>query len=161
MIFAFLQPFLEAAGEVLRAEAEVEVKPGELHLGKGVYVTDEVTVLVNLVGSLAGAVFYGMSQATALALAARIFGEPLEAFNGLAQSGVAELGNVITGRASIGLAQAGYPVDISPPAVILGKGATLFTPDSMHLIVPLHSACGTITIHLALRERANPSLLAG
>jgi len=62
----------------------VKVKPGEFSPGKGVYVTDEVTVLVNLVGSLAGAVFYGIFRATVLALAARIFGEPLEAFNGLA-----------------------------------------------------------------------------
>lgn len=67
-----------------------------------------------------------------------------------------EAANVITGRASVALAQAGYVVNLSPPALILGKGTTLFTPDLAHLSVPLQSACGTITIHLALRENASP-----
>jgi CheY-specific phosphatase CheX len=33
----------------------------------------------------------------------------------LAQSGIAELANVITGRASVKLSQAGYEATISPP----------------------------------------------
>jgi chemotaxis protein CheX len=79
-------------------------------------------------------------------------GETFKDFTHLAQSGIAELGNVITGQASIKLAEAGYQATISPPALILGKGATISTLDFARLIVPLTGECGQITIHLALRE---------
>ncbi|MBI3762776.1 MAG: chemotaxis protein CheX [Chloroflexi bacterium] len=156
----FLNPFVEAAYEVLQAETGVGMMRGELGLDKGAYVTDDVTVIISLVGRVEGTVFYSMSEETAVALASRILGEQLKTFNGLAQSGVAELGNVITGRASVKLAEAGYEANISPPTLLTGKGATISTLDFARLVVPLGSECGSVAIHLALREGANRGLSA-
>jgi chemotaxis protein CheX len=57
---------------------------------------------------------------------------------------VAELGNVITGRASVKLAEAGYEAVISPPTLLSGKGATISTLDFGRLVVPLNSECGSL-----------------
>ncbi len=148
----FLNPFVEAAHEVLFAETGLDMVRGDLSLEKSAYVTDDVTVLLSLVGRVEGTVLYSMTQQTTMALVSRILGEPIEVFNGLAQSGIAELGNVITGRASVKLAEAGYVSTISPPTLLAGKGATISTLDFARLIVPLHGDDGAVIIHLALRE---------
>jgi chemotaxis protein CheX len=148
----FLNPFVEAAHEVLEAETSLQMKRGELRLESGPYMSDDVTVILSLVGNVEGNVFYSMSQASALALASRILGEPLENFDGLAQSGIAELGNVITGRASVKLSEAGFEANISPPTLLQGRGASISTLDFARLVVPLISDEGTLVIHLALRE---------
>lgn len=150
----FLNPFIEAALEVLQAESQLEMQRGELKLEKEHYVTDDVTVIISLVGQIEGNVFYSMSEKMALNLVSRMMGEPVDEFTALAQSGVAELGNVITGRASVKLSQAGFLSTISPPTLLRGKGAVISTLDYARLVVPLHCDPGSLVIHLALREAA-------
>ncbi len=154
MIAKFLNPFVDAAYEVILAETSVHMSRGDLTLEKEPYLTDDVIVIISLVGRVVGNVIFSMSKETALALASKIMGEPFSEFNMLAQSGVAELGNVITGKASVKLTEAGYESVISPPTMLQGKGATISTLDIARLVVPFNSEVGSITIHLALREGA-------
>lgn len=158
----FLNPFVESAYEVLKAETGILTKRGDLRLEKEPYVTDEVTVIISLVGQVEGNVFYGMSQSTAILLSSQIMGEKFGEFDALAQSGVAELGNVITGRASVKLYEAGFISTISPPTLLQGKGAVISTLDYARLVVPLVGEYGDVIIHLALREgirHVTPSIL--
>lgn len=148
----FLNPFVESAFEVLKAETGYNLRRGDLGLEKSVYVTEDLTVILSLVGQVEGTVFYSMSQPTALALVSPMMGSEVETLDQLAQSAIAELGNVITGRASVKLAQAGYESVISPPTLLLGNGARISTLDFPRLIVPLEFERGQVTIHLALRE---------
>lgn len=67
----FLNPFLEAANEVLKAEIGVEVQRGEISLQRSALTANEVTVLLSMIGQLQGVVLYGMSKATACMLGAR------------------------------------------------------------------------------------------
>jgi chemotaxis protein CheX len=151
----FLNPFVEAAYEVLKSEMSSEIARGDLRLENGVYHTDDVTVVIALVGALEGSVFYSMSQSAAVQISSAMLGEKIESFDNLAQSGIAELGNVITGRASMKLATAGFEATISPPSLILGKGACISTLDYPRLVVPLQTVFGMVLIHLALREGVN------
>lgn len=150
----FLNPFVEAANEVLQAEVGVGLNRGNLTLQKSAMTSDEVTVLLSLVGQVQGVVLYGLSVATGLALVSRMMAQEFTQFDSLAQSGVAELGNVITGRASIKLANSGAAAEISPPTLILGQGVTISTLDFSRIVVPLTCELGQITVHLALRESA-------
>jgi chemotaxis protein CheX len=149
-----LNPFLDAANEVLAAEAQVEVTRGTLTLQKSAMTTDDVTVLLSMVGRVQGVVLYGLSIQTGLALSTRMMGQEFATFDSLAQSGIAELGNVITGRASIKLAEAGFESEISPPTLIQGRAVTISTLDFPRLVVPLSTPLGEVTVHLALREQA-------
>jgi chemotaxis protein CheX len=152
----FLNPFVEAAGEVLRAEVDVSLTRGTLSLQKSALTAGEVTVLLSLVGQLQGVVLYGMSIQTSLRLVGAMMGQEFSEFDNLAQSGIAELGNVITGRATIKLSQAGYSTEISPPTLITGTGIQISTLDFQRLVVPLRFEGGQIEVHLALREAATP-----
>jgi chemotaxis protein CheX len=148
----FLNPFVSSAYDILSLEMHETVKRGELHLDHGPYQTDDVTVIISLVGAVDGTVFYSMSKEVAVGLASILMGEKFETLDRLAQSGIAELGNVITGQASMKLAEAGYESNISTPSLILGKGATISTLEFPRLVVPLETSVGNLTIHLALHE---------
>ncbi len=154
----FLNPFLEAANEVLKAEIGVEVQRGEISLQRSALTANEVTVLLSMIGQLQGVVLYGMSKATACMLVSQMLGETVTELDSLAQSGVAELGNVLTGRATIKLSEIGLQTDISPPTVIIGAGITVSTLDFPRLIVPIRFGEHSMEAHLALRlAEANAS----
>ncbi len=148
----FLNPFVEAASEVLKAECGVDVSRGNLTLHKSALTTDDVTVLISLVGQVQGVVLYGLSEKTGLSLVSRVLGQEFDEFDNLAQSGVAELGNVISGQATIRLSKAGYSANISPPTLIHGRGVTISTLDFARVVVPLTTELGEVSVHLALRE---------
>jgi len=148
----FLNPFVEAAYEVLKVEANCDTERGGLRMEKQSYKTDDVTVIISMIGGIEGMVFYSLSEQSARMLASSILGEELEELNSLAQSGIAELGNVITGRASVKLSETGYQANISPPTLLLSQGATISTLDVPRIVVPLVSNDIVITIHLAVRE---------
>lgn len=148
----FLNPFVEAAYEVVQVETGLALTRGDLILEKEAFRTDEVTVILSIIGRVEGTVFYSMTERTAIGLAERMMNETFASFIELAQSGIAELGNVITGRASVKLSHNGYESTISTPTMLLGKGATISTLDFPRLVVPLNSERGSLGIHLALRE---------
>jgi chemotaxis protein CheX len=148
----FMNPFVDAAIEILEVECGIKIGRGNLTLQKTALTTEDVTVLLSLIGQVQGVVLYSLSTNTGLGLVSRVMGQEFTEFDSLAQSGVAELGNVITGRATVKLSQAGFTVDISPPTLIQGKGVTISTLDFARVIVPLRSEAGEIIVHLAVRE---------
>jgi chemotaxis protein CheX len=154
----FLNPFVVSAHDTLSHEMHEPIERGDLRLETGTYTTDDVTVIISLIGAVDGTVFFSMSEETAMKLASALMGEKFETLDKLAQSGIAELGNVITGRASMKLAEAGYEANISTPSLIIGKGATISTLEYPRLIVPLTTSMGPLTIHLALREGVQSKL---
>jgi len=154
----FVNPFIQAAREVLESELGGEATRGNLRMEKSAYTTDEVTALLGVTGAVAGMVLYSMSEDTARAIVSRMLGQDFAEFDALAQSGIAELGNVITGRAGVLLAEAGYPSNITPPALVIGKGTMVTTLDLNRLIFPLQTVVGTLEIQVVLK--ANPAAVA-
>lgn len=156
----FVNPFIQAATEVLDSELGGGTTRGTLRMQKSAVTTDEVTSILGVTGSVAGLVFYSMSEDTARAMVSRMMGQEFEQFDELAQSGIGELGNVITGRAGVLLAEAGYSSNITPPALVRGKGTMVTTLDLNRLVFPLETEVGTFEIQVVLREAAaSPGLL--
>lgn len=148
----FMNPFIEAAVDVLQAECQISATKEAVTLQKSAMTTDDVTVLLSLVGQVQGVVLYGLSKATSLVLVSKVMGQSFEEFDNLAQSGIAELGNVITGKATVNLSKTGITANISPPTLILGKGVSISTLDFARVVVPLATSAGEMLVHLALRE---------
>jgi chemotaxis protein CheX len=99
-------------------------------------------------------VLYSMSKSTALGIVARLMGQHFEEFDALAQSGIGELGNVITGRAGVLLSEAGYPSNITPPALVVGKGTMVTTLDLNRLVFPLETEVGGLEVQVVLKAAA-------
>ena len=148
----FVNPFVISAVQVLQTETGSEVTKGNISLEDSPLVSDEVTVLIGVVGRAQGLVLYGMSEATAKNLVSAMTGETVSEFDGMAESAVAEIGNVITGLASGELERAGYPCKIAPPSVVIGRGTSISTLSIKRLVLPLTTKRGDVTVHIALRE---------
>jgi len=154
----YLNPFLKAAKSVLAAELGVQVDRGTVTVENAAYTSQEVTVLLSVVGDIQGIVLYSMDTSMALAMVSLMLGEEQAEFDELAQSGIAEMGNVITGVVTTYLAEAGYRCSISVPTLIVGKGMMLSTLDFKRMVVPLTTTLGNMSIHIALREDAGQGL---
>lgn len=148
----FLNPFLEAAAEVLKKEVKLEIQKGTISMQKSAFTTDDVTVLINLVGQIQGVVLYELSKETALSFVSRMMEQKFTELDNLAQSGIAELGNVISGKATVALSKAGLDSTISPPTMILGKNTQISTIDFPRIVVPIQTELGDVIVHLALKE---------
>src|SRR3981189_1076016 len=91
-----------------------------------------------------------MSQATALRIVSRVMGQEFEKFDALAQSGIGELGNVITGRAGVLLSEAGYTSKITPPSMMFGKGKMITARELHRLVLPLTTDVGPLEVQIVL-----------
>lgn len=143
--------FIKAAVDVLRQEIGEEATAGSVKVLSSAQTSEEVTVIIGVTGDVRGMVLLGMSERTAKHIVGRMMGEPCPLFDELAQSGIAEMGNVITGLATQGLEQAGYRATISPPALVAGgPGIIISTVNIRRFVVPLRTGAGDLVLHAAL-----------
>jgi chemotaxis protein CheX len=147
----FINPFLQAATEVLESELGSTPQRGSVGLQRSAYTSDDVTAVVAVTGEVAGMVLFVMTVDTARAMVSRMMGQEFPEFDALAQSGIAEIGNVITGRAAVLLAEAGFPSDLAPPMLLVGRGTMISTLDVQRLVIPLETDLGKIEIQVALK----------
>jgi len=154
----FLNPFLKAATVVLASEVGAQVDRGAVTLENTSYTPQDVTVLLSIVGDVQGIVLYSMDIQMVVAMVSQMLGEEQEEFNDLAQSGIAEMGNVITGVVTTYLAEAGYRCSISVPTLVIGRGTMLSTLNFKRMVIPLITELGHMSIHVALREDSGRGL---
>lgn len=146
-------PFVTAAAEVLHAETGTDVSRGQLRLDTGGIRVNGVAAMISLLGQVEGLVMFSMASDTCRALISRMVGEEFEELNELVQSGIAELSNVVAGRAATKLSNAGMFTDISVPSLIIGRDVTISVLRLTRLVVPLDTEMGIIELHLAVREK--------
>ncbi len=147
----FINPFLQAATEVLESELGSAPQRGAVGLQRSAYTSDDVTAVVAVTGEVAGMVMFAMNETTARAMVSRMMGQDFPEFDALAQSGIAEIGNVITGRAAVLLSEAGFPSDLAPPMLLVGRNTMISTLDVQRLVIPMDTDVGRIEIQVALK----------
>jgi chemotaxis protein CheX len=147
----FINPFLQAATEVLESELGSTPTRGPVGLQRSPYTSDEVTAVIAVTGDVAGIVLFAMTEATACSMVSRMMGQEFEELDALAQSGIAEIGNVITGRAAVLLSEAGYSSELAPPMLLVGRNTLISTLDVQRLLIPIETDLGRIEIQVALK----------
>ena len=129
----------------MKQEFKVEVERGELSLAETDYTTKEVTVLIGVTGDLEGTVLFGTTEEMAMNIVYELTGERKVFYDDTCESAIAELGNVISGRATALFEDQGIKCTISPPTVISGRGTIISAVNMRRLIVPLHTGWATWT----------------
>ncbi len=148
-----IQPFVSAAAYVLKHELNADVERGELSVAETDYTTKEITVLIGITGDLEGTVLFGTNEEMAMNIVYELTGERKVFYDDTSESAIAELGNVISGRATVLFEQQGIMCNISPPTVITGRGTIISSVNMKRLIVPLRTPLGDMDIAISLRER--------
>jgi chemotaxis protein CheX len=124
---------------------------GAIRLGGWDLPAAEVTILHGVAGQLSGLVAYTMSEARALALVSGHVRRRLTRLDPDAQMRLGELANMIVTTATQHLDGAGWRCEAAPAVVAVGResAVTLLGPQPM--VVPLHTAWGTLEVHIGLR----------
>lgn len=148
----FVNPFLVAATRVLETETKTKPIKGAVKLDQTPLVSRGITVVIGVTGFPQGVVLYDMTDRCAKAIVSAMIGEPVAVFDQMAESAVAEMGNVITGLASVELENAGFSCKLTPPGLVTGSGAVISTVEITRLVIPLRSEKWDLAIHIALRD---------
>ncbi len=149
----YINPFVEAAFNVLREVLNVEIKRGELYLKSISQPVLGVTSIVGLAGDVEGRVLFDMAESTALGIASQMNGENLTSFDDLAKATITELANMITAQAITKLHDLGFQFDLTPPAIFTGDNMQVTDTEIEALIVPIEMKFGKIEINVAIREK--------
>jgi chemotaxis protein CheX len=150
----FVNPFLEAAFEVFETETNLKLEKGPLSVQQSSLTSQEVSVLIGVTGEIHGQVIYGMSAKVAKKIAAEMMGQPVPLLDELAQSAISELGNMITGLATVKFGKDYSNLAVTPPTLIIGTKVLISTIDIQRLYIVLMSEAGDVEVSVALKEQA-------
>ncbi|MCL2093683.1 MAG: chemotaxis protein CheX [Treponema sp.] len=153
----YINPFVEAAFNVLKEVLNTEVKRGDLYLKSSTMQIQGVAALVGLAGDVEGRVLFDMTKDTALSVASGMNNEEMTVFDDLVKATITELANMITAQAVTKLHELGFKFDLTPPALFTGENMEIANNmDVEALIVPMELGTGKgskIEINVVIRER--------
>jgi chemotaxis protein CheX len=154
----YINPFVEAAFNVLKEVLNTDVKRGDLYLKSSTMSIMGVAALVGLAGDVEGRVLFDMTKETALAVAGAMNGEEFATLDDMVKATITELANMITAQAVTKLHDLGFKFDLTPPALFTGENMEIANNLEVEaLIVPmalgLGGEAGNIEINVVIRER--------
>jgi chemotaxis protein CheX len=154
----YINPFVEAAFNVLKEVVNTDVKRGDLYLKSSTMSIMGVAALVGLAGDVEGRVLFDMTKETALFVASAMNGEEMRVLDEMVKATITELANMITAQAVTKLHDLGFKFDLTPPALFTGENMEISnTLDVEALIVPMELGAGSkngkIEINVVIRER--------
>lgn len=150
----YINPFVEAAFNVMKEVLGGDVRRGELYLKSTSMPVMGVAAIVGLAGGVEGRVLFDMNKVTALSIASAMNGEDLTVMDDLVKATITELANMITAQAVTKLHELGFQFDLTPPAIFTGDNMEVSNQDVEALIVPMETSHGKVEINVAIRERA-------
>jgi chemotaxis protein CheX len=110
----------------------------------------EVNVMVGFTGDVKGQILLGLSRQMAQDMAGTLLGSPLDDFDGLVKSAMAELGNITAGSCATALHEHGLESSITLPTVIVGDHVQVSWPHLYILETPVRSRFGPLTLAIGL-----------
>jgi len=149
----YINPFVEAAYNILTEVLGGEIRRGELYLKSTSMPVMGVAALVGLAGDVEGRVIFDMSLVTAMKIASRMNNEELKEFDDLAKATITELANLITAQAVTKLHDLGFRFDLTPPALFTGENMEISDHEVEALIVPMETDQGKVEVNVAIRDR--------
>lgn len=149
----YINPFVEAAFNVMHEVLASDVRRGELYLKSTSMPVMGVAAIVGLAGDVEGRVLFDMGKETALAIASTMNGEQIATMDELAKATITELANMITAQAVTKLHDLGFKFDLTPPAIFTGDNMEVSNQNVEALIVPMEIPQGRVEINVAIRER--------
>ncbi len=149
----YINPFSEAAYNILTDVLSGEIKRGNLYLKSTCMPVMGVAAIVGLAGDVEGRVIFDMTMDTALRIASAMNSEEFKEFDEMARATITELANMITGQAVTKLHDLGFKFDLTPPALFSGENMKISNNDIEALIVPMETPYGEVEINVAVRDR--------
>jgi chemotaxis protein CheX len=119
-----INPILKAFAEILPQIGFQDIAKKGISLEGSTLENPGILINIGVMGPLKGAILIGMSIDNAHQFASKMMmGMPVSELDELAQSALAEMGNMVCANACSLFSQTGVVgLDISPPSLLVGKG---------------------------------------
>jgi len=144
-----INPFLQAAINVLTVMAMTEVKPGKPYIRNSNAAKGDVSGVIGLTGKSSGTIAVTFTEKCAIGVVNNMLGENLTKLGEDVIDAVGEITNMISGQARKGLAEVGIPLQGSTPTVITGKGHTIsHITKGPILAIPFATQFGEFTVEV-------------
>ena len=134
----YINPFLESARLVLEQMMQVRPTIGQLAIKDVAFHDGHIWIQIGLKGQINGDVIYGFNEQVALRIVSVMMGGfTMTEIDEIGRSAISELGNMISGNASILLYNQGIKVGITPP-VLIQSSSDVAGYRKKALTIPLH-----------------------
>jgi len=134
----YINPFIEASQIVLKQIASLEAKLGKVYLKTSPYRSEDIIIMVGLTGKIRGQAIFSMRKEFGMKIASSMMmGMPVEKFDEMAKSAIAELANMIMGNAATLLFNRGINIDITPPSLLMGENMEITSGRMKTICIPL------------------------
>lgn len=148
-----INPFIDALTTVMPQIGFPNISRAGVQLREKAVTSLGVTIIVGFTRGVCGNIAYNLTEDTAKAIASTMMcGMPVNDFDDIAQSAIAEMGNILTATASTNLSALGLVTDISPPSLTVGNGFSLRISDSQYIVIEMNlGGSHKIEINVALQ----------
>ncbi len=117
-----INPFLQAALNVISMMAMLTPEPGKPFLKKDKKAMGDISGVIGLTGEMKGVVVVSFSTGAACKIVGAMLGEVFTELNAEISDAVGELTNMISGDARRQLAQIGHNFEAGLPTIVSGPG---------------------------------------
>ena len=148
-----INPFIDAALNVLETMASTKARAGKPYIKKDKVARGDVTGVIGLTGEAKGTISVSFSEKSILAIVSNMFGEEMKELNEEINDAVGELSNMISGQARKILEELGRTLHGAIPSVIMGKNHTLTHMTTSPVIaIPFSTDNGDFTIEVCIED---------
>ena len=138
MIVDYINPFIEASIEVLSKMANTKLKKGTAYQKKSGFESDNIAIVVGIVGKLKGQVIYTMKEQSAIYIASVMqSGTYVEKLDEMSKSAISELANIISGNAMTIFSGRNLKMEISPPTLLIGSSLSISVSKNVIISIPM------------------------
>ncbi|WP_152396879.1 chemotaxis protein CheX [Paenibacillus guangzhouensis] len=115
----YINPFLDAARNVIEQLIQIRPTTGQLQIKEVQFIDQYIWIEIGMTGQMNGNIVFGLHESVALKIVSAMMGGfVLTELDEMGHSAISELGNMISGNASTILFNQGVKVDITPPKVV-------------------------------------------
>ncbi len=155
----YINPFVKAAYSVIcEFLGEEQLARGKIYLKReNMQQVMGLVAVIGLTGQAEGRVLLDMEEQTALNIAGIVNGETFSEVDEMVQATIQEIANMFCGRAITELHNLGFPFDITPPAIFMGKQMRLANARQEILVLPLETGSGQVDVHISIFDKVPES----
>jgi len=148
-----INPFLEAAVNVLKTMAMIEPTAGKPFLKKNDSAFGIVSGIIGITGAAQGSMSISFSDSCIKAIVTNLFGMEVNDINDEVKDAVGELTNMICGDARRRLDEEGISLKAGTPTVVAGENHTIHhIHNGPSIAVPFHTPSGDFVVEVAFNK---------
>jgi chemotaxis protein CheX len=119
MAVEYIHPFLDSAQLVIEQVCNISPSRGEITIKDVKLEKDHLWIKIGVKGHMEGDIIFGLHEQAALKIiSAMMGGFTITEIDEIGKSAISELGNMISGNASMIFFNKGIKIDITPPLIV-------------------------------------------